>query len=201
MAKAHRICAILECNNPVKGWGFCERHYKNAKNHGDPLFQERRRAKAGEALAWLLEHAGHEDEESCLTWPFARMRGGYGHLQVNGRFHPAHRHMCRLAHGEPPTPTSQAAHSCGNGKNGCVNPKHLRWMSPSENAIENLVLGSMPTGEKCAHTFLTEREVIAIRRLHIAGVVQRRIAEAFEVTPQRVNEIIKHKAWKHVDAA
>lgn len=199
MAVTHRICSIENCGKPHSAWGFCKFHYRSAKDHGDPFEGERRKAKSGEAIQWLKDHVAHTSDD-CLTWPFARMRGGYGHLQVNGKYHPAHRYICILVHGTPPTPTSQAAHSCGNGHNACVNPKHLRWMSPTENALENLVLGSMKIGAAHAHTFLSEREVRAIRRLHDCGVVQRRIAEAFSVSPQRVNEIVKLKAWKHLDA-
>ena len=44
--------------------------------------------------------------------------------------------MCFLAHGEPPTPDHVAAHSCGKGRDGCVHPKHLRWATSSENALD-----------------------------------------------------------------
>jgi hypothetical protein len=48
----------------------------------------------------------------------------------------AHRAMCRLIHGNPPTPKHQAAHSCGNGRRGCVHPGHLRWATDAENRAE-----------------------------------------------------------------
>jgi hypothetical protein len=198
VAVTNRICSVEGCGKQHEAWGFCRTHYRNAKGNGDPLAQERKRARAGEPLAWLQAHKTFDRDEDCLTWPFARMRGGYGHLQIDGKFYPAHRHMCVLAHGEPPSATAQAAHSCGNGKNGCVNPKHLRWLSPSENALENVVLGSTRTGAAHPMTFFSEREVRAIRRLSDHGVVQRRLAEAFGVSPQRINEIVKRKSWKHL---
>jgi hypothetical protein len=106
--------------------------------------------------------------------------------------------MCLLAHGEPPSAEHQAAHSCGKGHLGCVNPKHLRWATPSENINDQLAHGTMRTGERHAGSYISERDVIAIRRLYANGVVQRRLAEAFDLSPQRVNEIIKRKAWKYV---
>lgn len=36
-------------------------------------------------------------------------------------------------------------------------------------------------------------------RLVRGGMKQREVARAFDVTPQRVNEIVLGKAWKHVD--
>ena len=38
--KIHRpkpICNIEGCNNPVKGYGYCEKHYRRYKNTGNPL--------------------------------------------------------------------------------------------------------------------------------------------------------------------
>jgi hypothetical protein len=45
--------------------------------------------------------------------------------------------MCELAHGEPPTSKHEAAHSCGKGHEGCVNPKHLAWKTKTENRQES----------------------------------------------------------------
>lgn len=33
--------------------------------------------------------------------------------------------MCELVYGKPPMPKHQAAHNCGKGNLGCINPKHL----------------------------------------------------------------------------
>jgi hypothetical protein len=74
--------------------------------------------------------------DECLIWPFSRDDKGYAHAQVWGKVRKAYRAMCVLAHGEPPSPTHVASHSCGNGSGGCINPNHLRWMTNSENQIE-----------------------------------------------------------------
>ncbi len=44
--------------------------------------------------------------------------------------------MCILAHGEPPTPKHQTAHSCGKGHEGCINPRHLSWKTNQENSLD-----------------------------------------------------------------
>jgi hypothetical protein len=54
----------------------------------------------------------------------------------------AHRLMCQLAHGDPPTPDHIAAHSCGRGHEGCVNPNHLSWKTYSENELDKRVHGT-----------------------------------------------------------
>ena len=90
----------------------------------------------GAAIKWLRDRANHPDAK-CLTWPFYRMPTGYGHFGYNGKRHYAHRMMCELAHGEAPTPKHEAAHRCGNGHLGCVNPQHLAWKTKDENRQES----------------------------------------------------------------
>lgn len=89
----------------------------------------------GPGLLWLKAHIAHEGEE-CLIWPQSRNHQGYGQVGYFGKVKKAHHIMCRLAHGEPPTPKHHAAHSCGNGHGGCVHPKHLSWKTPTENRLE-----------------------------------------------------------------
>lgn len=81
---------------------------------------------------FLDQHKGYTGD-GCLIWPHRRNNFGYGEAYVDGKMRRAHRVMCELAHGAPPTPKHYAAHSCGNGHIGCVNPKHLSWKTPSEN--------------------------------------------------------------------
>jgi hypothetical protein len=90
----------------------------------------------GEAIKWLRERVSHPDAK-CLIWPFYRMPNGYGQLGLDGKMRYAHRVMCELVHGAPPTPKHEAAHRCGNGHQGCVNPKHLAWKTKNENRKES----------------------------------------------------------------
>jgi hypothetical protein len=62
----------------------------------------------------------------------------YSHKLLHhiGKSIPICRFVCTLAHGEPPTPTHQAAHECGNGHHNCINPKHLKWRTPLENSLQ-----------------------------------------------------------------
>jgi len=90
------------------------------------------------AEQWLDDHKGYQ-HDYCLIWPFAReSRVGRGIIGSNGsgRSQWAHRVMCEMVNGPPPTPKHQAAHTCGNGDQGCVNPNHLKWRTNSENQLE-----------------------------------------------------------------
>jgi hypothetical protein len=86
----------------------------------------------GKQAQWLRDHADYTDPK-CLIWPFFRNPNGYGQLGHLGKQHYAHRLMCEFAHGTPPTPAHEAAHRCGSGHQGCVNPKHLTWKTKEEN--------------------------------------------------------------------
>lgn len=87
----------------------------------------------GKALMWLQNHVDYPHRDWCLIWPFARDKHGRGMLGANGEHHWAHRLMCKMAKGEPPTPEHTAAHNCGCGHDGCVNPHHLDWKTQAEN--------------------------------------------------------------------
>lgn len=52
----------------------------------------------------------------------------------------AHRYVCIASHGEPPKGKNEAAHICGKGRQGCVNPRHLHWASRAENHAEGAKL-------------------------------------------------------------
>lgn len=87
----------------------------------------------GKAYRWLVAHHDYPHDEWCLVWPFARDKHGRGMLGYNGVHYWAHRFMCQLVKGDPPTPDHTAAHSCGNGHGGCINPHHLDWKTQAEN--------------------------------------------------------------------
>lgn len=87
---------------------------------------------------WIERHAATFDSDECLIYPFKRYVNGYGGTWVNSVETYAHRHMCKVAHGDAPSPDHEAAHSCNNGKKGCINPKHLRWATHAENMADTV---------------------------------------------------------------
>ena len=68
-----------------------------------------------------------------------------------------------LAHGEPPTPSYEAAHTCGKGHLGCTNPRHLRWATRSENHMDKNLHGTMPKGETHPWARLSDDVIAKIR--------------------------------------
>lgn len=98
----------------------------------NPFASSVQRGRAWDFLNW----AAKQDVDYCLLWPY-RSRCGpnqeYGQINKGLSSHGrrAHRVVCALAHGDPPTPDHHAEHLCGNSL--CVNPKHLKWSTPLEN--------------------------------------------------------------------
>lgn len=129
----------------------------------------------GKSFRWLVEHANHTGD-ACLIWPFGRdLRVNRGMLGHNGRRYWAHRLMCELAHGAPPTPKHQAAHNCGKGHYCCVNPQHLEWKTNSENQLDRAKNGNALRNPHGPRGAITEEQKGEIARL-AGSMVQTKIA-------------------------
>lgn len=195
MAK-DRICSVDGCDKPKHAHGYCSRHAYHFKAHGDPL-KGRFGASPGEPLRWIKENAKHEGDE-CLKWPFETTHHGYGTIKHNGKKRVASRVMCEVAHGEPPTASHEAAHSCGNGHLGCVNPKHLRWATRAENIEDAKAHGTWQKGMVKKSKNLDEDKIRRMRKLFGKNRVKD-IAEEFGVCPTTVSQIKSGVLWAWVD--
>ncbi len=143
----------------------------------------------GRAFAFLMEHVHDLDDGSCLIWPFFRdPDGGYGRLGYLGESHYAHRLMCRLANGPPPTDIHEACHSCGLGHEGCIHPKHLSWKTPSGNHLDRRRHGTHVTstwGRKGKLTDADRSEIIKLADY----LTQREIGRLFDLPFQTVSRV------------
>ncbi len=192
---ADRICKIDSCGKPVKARGYCENHYRRELRHGDPLGGPQAK---GAALEWMRSAALYEGDD-CLIWPFHRHRAtGYGRTNWNGKPAIASRAICEIAHGLPPTPRHQAAHSCKGAHKGCVNPRHLRWATVKENNADKLLHGTHLQGERVGNSKLSEAEVREIRSLVAGGEVHKDVAARFGISVASVSLIRNRRMWAHV---
>jgi hypothetical protein len=131
-------CKADICEREANSKGFCDAHYKRFLTHGDANFGgplRPRKSTKYTNIQWIKDHADYAGDE-CLEWPFGKFANGYGQVCVNKVNKVASREMCIAAHGEPISPEYEAAHSCGNGHLGCVNPRHLRWATKIENETD-----------------------------------------------------------------
>lgn len=141
----------------------------------------------GPGLAWLKAHVDYDGPE-CLTWPFTRNEKGYGQVGLNGKILKAHRLMCVLAHGEPPEPRYNAAHSCHNGHLGCVHPKHLSWKTPSENTQESAIFR---TGIKRGQQLTIDR----VEAIRASDKTHAELAAEYGVAVNTIGKIIRREIW------
>lgn len=189
-------CTVHGCNGDVFASGLCQKHYQRNRIHGDP---QGGGTDKGALKKWILDHVDYAGGD-CLLWPFPSSSDGhgYGHLYVDGATVRAHRYMCELANGPAPSPNHYAAHSCGNGHLGCINPNHLRWATPTENSADMILHGTRLQGEKAPWSKLTESDVRFIRAQR-GKLLQRELAKMFGVKRSTIGAIQQRKRWAHLD--
>jgi hypothetical protein len=185
-----KICIIDGCKSAQAAKGYCDNHYRLAKRNGSPLIKKK--ASNGELLNWVRSNC-QKDTNECIIWPFALKSNGYASFRQNYKMLYAHREVCKIAHGGPPTPKHHAAHSCNN--RACVNAGHLRWATAEENAKDKTKHGTQPYGEKVHNAKLTKEQVRVIRNLR-GKAPQSKIGEMFGITQSHVKDIQLGKCWK-----
>jgi hypothetical protein len=190
-----RICSVEGCGKKHKARGLCNAHYHRHARHNDPLAGA---TEQGAPIAFIIA-AGSSTTNECIVWPFATLPNGYGHLWVNGVDVLASRLICERAWGPPPSDGHEAAHSCGNGRLGCIQPRHLSWKTHSENERDKLDHGTDNRGEKHCSAILTEHNVHEILSLK-GRMTAREAGEIFGVTRWTIYKIWSRKIWSWLEA-
>ena len=186
------LCTVDGCANKHLAKGMCSKHYNRHYRYGDvsTLMQ----APKGAHLAWLTAHVDYAGDE-CLPWPFsAKSQQGYGASTFNGKQMNASRIMCILAHGEPADQKMDAAHSCGKGHEGCVNPRHLRWATTAENMADKKKHGTQPAGATAPGAKFSSTQIAEIRA---SKKSRREIAKQYGISAGYVWEIQTGKKRKY----
>lgn len=147
----------------------------------------------GKAYQWLQDHLSY-DGDYCLIWPFYRNPNGYGQLGYEGTNRWAHRFMCELVNGPPPSPDHEAAHSCGNGAGGCAHPKHLSWKTKSENLLDCAEHGTSARNTHGSMGRLSAKQVQEIRDLK-GKKTQAEIAAIYGIHEPSVRDIFLGRTY------
>ncbi len=159
---------------------------------------KRAKAKHGAPLKWLQDHVGHVGD-ACLIWPFSRLKKGYPAVvwlkdgAASGTL--ACRVMCELANGPSPDGDYDAAHSCGNGRGGCIHPKHLSWKTPQQNADDRRIHGTNTVGVRHPLAKLNDAKVRIIRS---SKADLETLAARFGVSTGAISMARSKKTWSHV---
>jgi len=190
-------CSIPDCDQRAYSEGLCQRHKQRLRRWGDPLGGRQPNGEIEEWVGRLLKM----NSDECIAWPYMKGRLGYGRWHrggQRGKSLQAHREICTMVHGQPPSPKHQAAHSCGKGHLGCVNPRHLRWATAAENAADRYIHGTILRGERSPAAKLKPEDVLYIRQSARKGVNHRVLAETFGLHKNYVRLIVVGTRWKHL---
>lgn len=145
----------------------------------------------GKTFAWIVEHSTYAGDD-CIKWPFCTLPQGRGILGHNGKRYHAARLMCEIVHGKPPTPAYEAAHECGNGHKGCMNPRHISWKTRSENRRDSVKHG---TNVRFAGRRLDYEKATEIRALQ-GRLSAFKVAEQYGVHPNTIYFVWQGRTFK-----
>lgn len=109
-----RLCALPDCDKPHYAHGWCARHWKVWRAHGDAAWT---RPTLAERFWAKVDKSG-----DCWVWTGYRSPLGYGRITVNKHPRQAHGIAWELSVGPIPEGL-ELDHLCRNPP--CVNPAHL----------------------------------------------------------------------------
>lgn len=171
------VCSVQGCKAEARSRGWCQSHYLRWYRNGDPQGGRTPNGVALAAFEALKTYDG--DRAACYIWPYARNGRGYGTVFVGGKNRLVSRLLCEEANGAPASNDFEAAHNCGKGHQGCVNPHHLRWATRLQNAKDRQAHGTCK---------LTEADVVEILALK-GTATQKQIAARYGVHHTLINHI------------
>ena len=187
-------CGVADCQKLTAKRGYCVAHYERLRRHGNPLGGS---TGKGDLERFIEEVILPYEGDECIAWPYGRGGKGYAYMRADGVHLPAHRYICGIVNGPPPTAQHEVAHTCGGGFDACVNKNHLAWKTHSENEADKKVHGTSNIGERNGSAKLTEEQVRVILAQR-GKESQQAIADQFGVSRSTVGNILSGKNWSWI---
>lgn len=117
-------------------------------------------------------------------------------LRVCGKrqYHRIHRLVACAFIGLPPSTKHEIRHFDGNRKNN--NSNNLSWGTRKDNEYDKIRHNKTNRGQRNGRSKLTSDQVVEIRKLLLQGnLLQRQIADMFNVTRMTISDIKGKRSW------
>jgi hypothetical protein len=196
-------CTIKDCNRKRAKNGYCYAHNKRFEENGNPISGKKLKYHAKTLVDAFDSRYKKSNISECWEWKGWKNKGGYGYFSFDGFKYAAHRHAYTLRNGSIPHGL-MICHKCDNPS--CVNPDHLFAGTNGDNVRDAYLkkrrnpvpIDSMPRGDNCYLSKLTEKDVIDIKKMFNDGKRNTEIAKIYGVIHQTISCIRNNKTWKHV---
>jgi hypothetical protein len=188
------VCSVDGCGLPVKGNGFCNKHYLQSRKHGAPC-EDRSHAPLQERF-WRYVDKSSE----CWIWIGKKRTGtGYGQIGEGGRGGKnllAHRVSYEIHNGQIPD-GFVVMHVCDTP--GCVNPAHLILGTTAENVKDayskRRKFSPFKQGESHHIAVLNDK---LVREIRASPLSTSKLAKQFGCSYSAVRAVRAGLTWKHV---
>ena len=188
-----KICNIDGCENPIDARGWCRKHYKRFKRHGDPLHLERRpySMPLEELVKYCLDNCKTTDS-GCMISNATLSNKGYSQAKFQDKTIKIASLVMRHFFGPKPDGMGVLHSDICGGDRRCINLNHLRYGTNKENVTDRSRLDRQ-------HSKLTKNKVLEIRSLYSSGnFTQRDLADRFSISQTNISDIVNRKRWKHI---
>ena len=165
-----------------------------------------RRARRGEARAWLEHHLANIEDwtpRECIVWPFSTNGGSggrYPQVNIDGQAVRVTRYVFEHVAGRPLATGELVRHTCDNPR--CVNPWHFIGGDHAANMRDMVERERQASGERNGIAKLTEAQVREIRALanehDLRGDVSF-VARSYGVTADNIARVLARKTWVGVE--
>lgn len=187
-------CSVGGCTRQHEARGWCGKHYRRWRRHGDPLVRGGRpRGRTGGTTAERPAANSLTTSTGCVEWTGGVNEKGYGRMKVDGRTESVHRVAWQLANGSIP-PGQVIRHLvCDNPP--CFNVEHLAPGTNAENVADRVGKGRSAAGAGRGSRTLTWDLVDAMRADLAAGMSLAAAAAKYGVAKSLVGRIRLGQAW------